>query len=114
MVESNYFVFSSISPVLWSSILLCAYQNGYQFASSEETCVYFVEMCLFCPYMVLMLTALIMWFLFCDWIFGFKPISEDEADDLGFLEDCKRVITRVVYTLTPLTAAVVVAYALGL
>ena len=76
--------------------------------------VYFVEMCLFCPYMVIMLTALIMWFLFCDWIFGFKPISEDEADDLGFLEDCKRVITRVVYTLTPLTAAVVVAYALGL
>ena len=75
---------------------------------------YFVEMCLFCPYMVIMLTALIMWFLFCDWIFGFKHLSEDEADDLGFLEDCKRVITRVVYTLSPLVATVVVALALGL
>mgnify|MGYP001463298545 CR=1 FL=1 len=75
---------------------------------------YFVEMCLFCPYMVIMLTTLIMWFLFCDWIFGFKHLSEDEADDLGFLEDCKRVITRVVYTLAPLAAAVVVACAFGL
>ena len=75
---------------------------------------YFVEMCLFCPYMVIMLTALIMWFLFCDWIFGFKKISEDEADDMGFLGEAREIFTRVLYTLTPLAAAVVVACALGL
>ena len=74
----------------------------------------FVQMCLFCPYMVIMLTALIMWFLFCDWIFGFKHLSEDEADDLGFLGEARWIFTRVVYTLSPLAAAVVVALALGL
>ena len=74
----------------------------------------FVEMCLFCPYMVIMLTTLIMWFLFCDWIFGFKHLSEDEADDLGFLGTAREIFTRVIYTLSPLAAAVVVAYALGL
>ena len=76
--------------------------------------VVFVEMCLFCPYMVIMLTALLMWFLFCDWIFGFKHLSEDEADDLGFLGEARWIFTRVLYTLSPLVAAVVVAYALGL
>ena len=74
----------------------------------------FVEMCLFCPYMVIMLTTLIMWFLFCDWIFGFKHLSEDEADDIGFLGEARWVFMRVLYTLTPLIAAVVVACALGL
>ena len=76
--------------------------------------VYFVEMCLFCPYMVIIVPALIMWFLFCDWIFGFKKISEDEADDMGFLGEAREIFTRVLYTLTPLAAAVVVACALGL
>lgn len=75
---------------------------------------YFVEMCLFCPYMVIMLTSLIMWFLFCDWIFGFKHLSEDELDDLGFLGTAREIFTRVLYTLSPLVAAVVVALALGL
>ena len=75
---------------------------------------YFVEMCLFCPYMVIIVPALIMWFLFCDWIFGFKHLSEDELDDLGFLGTAREIFTRVIYTLSPLAAAVVVAYALGL
>ena len=75
---------------------------------------YFVEMCLFCPYMVIIVPALIMWFLFCDWIFGFKHLSEDEADDLGFLGEARWIFTRVCYTLSPLAAAVVVALALGL
>ena len=74
----------------------------------------FVEMCLFCPYMVIIVPALIMWFLFCDWIFGFKHLSEDEADDLGFLGEARWIFTRVCYTLSPLAAAVVVALALGL
>ena len=54
---------------------------------------YFVEMCLFCPYMVIIVPALIMWFLFCDWIFGFKHLSEDELDDLGFLGTAREIFT---------------------
>ena len=74
----------------------------------------FVEMCLFCPYMVIMLTTLIMWFLFCDWFFGIKMPSEDECDALGFLGAARLTCTRTLYCLTPFIAAGVVACALGL
>ena len=75
---------------------------------------YFVAMCLFCPYMVTLSTGLIMWFSFCEWIFGFKPLSEDECDEHGFLWTARETCTRVLYSLAPLVAAGVVALALGL
>ena len=75
---------------------------------------YFVAMCLFCPYMVTLSTGLITWFSFCEWIFGFKPLSEDECDEHGFLWTARETCTRLLYSLAPLVAAGVVALALGL
>ena len=75
---------------------------------------YFVAMCLFCPYMVTLSTGLIMWFSFCEWIFGFKPLSEDECDEHGFLWTARETCTRVLYSLAPFVAVGVVALALGL
>ena len=74
----------------------------------------FVEMCLFVPDVMKMLAALSPWYLFCDWFFGFKKLSEDEFDEMGFMEIARDVFTRVFYTITPLVAVVVVALALGL
>ena len=90
--------------------------NDYYRLAAFYVCVaaYFVGMCLFCPNIVKLKTALIMWFLFCDWTFGIKMPSEDECDDLGFIGSARKICTRALYALTPLIAAGVVAYALGL